>query len=78
MKNNFIKGGTPSFLTFITYRKMKLIVFFAVISFFQLIAATAYAQQTNLTLKLTGVTLEQAIQAIEEQTPYVFSLIIRK
>ncbi|MCD8193168.1 MAG: hypothetical protein LUD74_01180 [Tannerellaceae bacterium] len=78
MKNNFIQGGIPSFLTFITYKKMKLIVLFAVISFLQLPAATTHAQQTNLTLKLTGVTLEHAIQAIEEQTPYVFSLIIRK
>ncbi|MCC8154734.1 MAG: hypothetical protein LIP01_11335 [Tannerellaceae bacterium] len=55
-----------------------MIVVFAVISFLQLAATTTQTQRVNLTLKLSGITLEEAIKTIEKQTQYVFSSIIQR
>jgi len=53
---------------------MKLIVLFAVVSLLQLTAAQSHAQNAKIDLHLSGVTLEEAIKAVEENTNYVFFL----
>ncbi|MDL2255755.1 TonB-dependent receptor [Parabacteroides sp. OttesenSCG-928-K15] len=53
---------------------MKLIVLFAVVSFLQLAAASSHAQEAKISLKFNNATLKHAIQAIEDNTQYVFFL----
>jgi len=74
MKKNFIERIAIPFLNLKIFRKMKLIVLFAVVSLLQLTAATSHAQNARINLHLSNVTLEEAFKAIEENSPYVFFL----
>lgn len=53
-------------------RKMKLIVLFACVALGSLSATGSYAQETELTLKMQHATLHAIIQAIENQSEFVF------
>ena len=61
-----------SFLNINSFRRMKLILFLVFVTFFQLSAVNSYAQETSINLKLSNVSLKEAIQAIEKQTEFVF------
>lgn len=65
--------GVPyPFLNINLFRKMKLILLFVAISFFQLSAVESYAQNAKINLSLSDVTLEEAIKTIEANTQFVF------
>lgn len=72
MKKKSAKETPMLFLTINSFRKMKLISLFVILSFFQLSAVGSYAQTTKLNMNLTNVTLEDAILTIEKQTEFVF------
>lgn len=61
-----------SFLNINSFRKMKLILLLISFCFFQLYAVSTYAQNTKISLELSGVKLREAIKTIEEKTPFVF------
>lgn len=69
-----MRGIAIPFLNINSFRKMKLIVLFAVVSLLQLTAAQSHAQNAKIDLHLSGVTLEEAIKAVEKNTNYVFFL----
>ncbi len=72
MKKKSTYGSTIPFLNINLFRKMKLILLFVAISFFQLSAVESYAQNTKINLSLSDVTLEEAIKTIEANTQFVF------
>lgn len=72
MKKKSTYGSTIPFLNINLFRKMKLILLFVAISFFQLSAVESYAQNTKIDLSLSDVTLEEAIKTIESKTQFVF------
>ena len=72
MKKKSTYGSTIPFLNINLFRKMKLILLFVAISFFQLSAVKSYAQNTKINLSLSDVTLEEAIKTIEANTQFVF------
>ena len=72
MKKKSTYGSTIPFLNINLFRKMKLILLFVAISFFQLFAVESYAQNTKINLSLSDVTLEEAIKTIEANTQFVF------
>lgn len=72
MKKKSTYGNTIPFLNINLFRKMKLILLFVAISFFQLSAVESYAQNTKINLSLSNVTLEEAIKTIEANTQFVF------
>lgn len=51
---------------------MKLVLFWVFIAFFQLSAVNSYAQEASIDLKLSNVSLKEAIQSIEKQTEFIF------
>lgn len=65
-------GSSMPFLNINLFRKMKLILLFVAISFFQLSAVESYAQNAKINLSLSDVTLEEAIKTIEANTQFVF------
>ena len=65
-------GSSIPFLNINLFRKMKLILLFVAISFFQLSAVESYAQNAKINLSLSDVTLEEAIKTIEANTQFVF------
>lgn len=65
-------GKTILILNINLFRKMKLILLFAAVSFFQLSALESHAQSTKINLALSNVTLAEAIHVIETKTQYVF------
>lgn len=72
MKKKSTYGSTIPFLNINLFRKMKLILLFVAISFFQLSAVESYAQNAKINLSLSDVTLEEAIKTIEANTQFVF------
>lgn len=72
MKKKSTYGSSIPFLNINLFRKMKLILLFVVISFFQLSAVESYAQNAKINLSLSDVTLEEAIKTIEANTQFVF------
>lgn len=72
MKKKSTYGSTIPFLNINLFRKMKLILLFVAIFFFQLSAVESYAQNTKINLSLSDVTLEEAIKTIEANTQFVF------
>ncbi|MFR8357079.1 MAG: hypothetical protein ACLVEJ_16615 [Parabacteroides sp.] len=72
MKKKSTEGNGMSFLNINSFRRMKLILFLVFVTFFQLSAVNSYAQETSINLKLSNVSLKEAIQAIEKQTEFVF------
>lgn len=74
MKKKSVRGIAIPFLNINSFRKMKLIVLFAVVSLLQLTAAQSHAQEAKIDLQLSGVTLEEAIKTVEKNTNYVFFL----
>lgn len=72
MKKKSTYGSIIPFLNINLFRKMKLILLFVAISFFQLSAVESYAQNTKINLSLSDVTLEEAIKTIEANTQFVF------
>lgn len=72
MKNKWIKGILLSFPNTNLLRRMKLIVLFVTITFFQISAISSYAQQVEINLNLKNATLLEVIQRIEKQTDFVF------
>ena len=74
MKKKSTNGIAVPILNINLFRKMKLILLFVAISFFQLSAVESYAQNAKINLNLSGVTLEEAIKTIEANTQFVFFL----
>ena len=72
MKKKSTYGSSIPFLNINLFRKMKLILLFVAISFFQLSAVESYAQNAKINLSLSDVTLEEAIKTIEANTQFVF------
>ena len=72
MKKKSTYGSTIPFLNINLFRKMKLILLFVAISFFQLSAVESYAQNAKINLSLSDVTLAEAIRSIEANTQFVF------
>lgn len=72
MKKKSTYGSSIPFLNINLFRKMKLILLFVAISFFQLSAVESYAQNAKINLSLSDVTLEEAIKTIEVNTQFVF------
>ena len=72
MKKKSTYGSSIPFLNINLFRKMKLILLFVAISFFQLSAVESYAQNAKINLSLSDVTLEEAIKTIEANTQLVF------
>lgn len=72
MKKKSTYGSPIPFLNINLFRKMKLILLFVAISFFQLSAVESYAQNAKINLSLSDVTLEEAIKTIEANTQFVF------
>ena len=72
MKKKSTYGSSIPFLNINLFRKMKLILLFVTISFFQLSAVESYAQNAKINLSLSDVTLEEAIKTIEANTQFVF------
>ena len=72
MKKKSTYGSSIPFLNINLFRKMKLILLFVAISFFQLSAVERYAQNAKINLSLSDVTLEEAIKTIEANTQFVF------
>lgn len=72
MKKNSTGRNTISFLNINSFRKMKLILLFISFCFLQLYAMDNYAQNTKISLELSGVKLSEAIKAVEEKTQFVF------
>lgn len=72
MKKKSTYGESIHFLNINLFRKMKLILLFVAISFFQLSAVESYAQNAKINLRLSDVTLEEAIKTIEANTQFVF------
>ena len=72
MKKKSTNGIAVPILNINLFRKMKLILLFVAISFFQLSAVESYAQNAKINLNLSGVTLEEAIKTIEANTQFVF------
>ena len=72
MKKKSTYGSSIPFLNINLFRKMKLILLFVAISFFQLSAVESYGQNAKINLSLSDVTLEEAIKTIEANTQFVF------
>ena len=72
MKKKSTYGSSIPFLNINLFRKMKLILLFVAIFFFQLSAVESYAQNAKINLSLSDVTLEEAIKTIEANTQFVF------
>lgn len=72
MKKKSTNGIAIPILNINLFRKMKLILLFVAISFFQLSAVESYAQNTKINLSLSDVTLAEAIRSIEASTQFVF------
>ena len=72
MKKKSTYGSSIPFLNINLFRKMKLILLFVAISFFQLSAVESYAQNAKINLSLSDVMLEEAIKTIEANTQFVF------
>ena len=72
MKKKSTYGSSIPVLNINLFRKMKLILLFVAISFFQLSAVESYAQNAKINLSLSDVTLEEAIKTIEANTQFVF------
>ena len=72
MKKKSTYGSSIPFLNINLFRKMKLILLFVAISFFQLSAVESYAQNAKINLSLSDVTLEEAIKTIEANTQFVY------
>ena len=66
MKKKSTYGSTIPFLNINLFRKMKLILLFVAISFFQLSAVESYAHNTKINLSLSDVTLEEAIKQLKQ------------
>ena len=75
MKKKSTYGSTIPFLNINLFRKMKLILLFVAISFFQLSAVESYAQNTKIDLSLSDVTLEEAIKRLNRKRNLSFSSI---
>ncbi|MDR1098133.1 MAG: STN domain-containing protein, partial [Tannerella sp.] len=71
MEKKLIKKGLKPFSDINLVRKMKLTVFFIIVVC-QISATNSYAQKAEITLKLSNVTLRDAIRRIEKQTEFVF------
>ena len=72
MKKKSTNGIAIPILNINLFRKMKLILLFVAISFFQLSAVESYAQNAKINLSLSDVTLAEAIRSIEANTQFVF------
>ena len=72
MKKKSTKGSIYPFLNINSLRKMKLIVSLILLSLFQLSAIESYAQNAKINLSLKNVSLNEAINLIEDQTDFVF------
>ncbi len=72
MKKKSTKGSIYPFLNINSLRKMKLIVSLILLSLFQLSAMESYAQNAKINLSLKNVSLNEAINLIEDQTDFVF------
>ncbi len=72
MKKKSTNGIAIPILNINLFRKMKLILLFVAISFFQLSAVESYAQNAKINLSLSDVTLAEAIRSIEASTQFVF------
>lgn len=72
MKKNSTYGFRLPVLNIHLCRHIKWMLLFAFIPFFQIAATESYAQTLKISMSLSDVTLEEAIKAIESETPFVF------
>lgn len=72
MKKKSMYGCIMPILNINSFGKMKPVFLFVVISLFQVFVQESYAQSTKINLKLSDVTLGEAIKTIEAETQFVF------
>ena len=75
MKKKSTYGSSIPFLNINLFRKMKLILLFVAISFFQLSAVESYAQNAKINLSLSDVTLGKRLKRLKQIRNLCFSSV---